>query len=748
MPATKPPSWHKFIQSPGARIIKPVDIVDKRVNGTVKDPYNFLLGEQTFLLRRSVMEDVPSVVVDFGRVVVGTLEIDFGVSHNFSAGRPGVRLAFSETLEFLSDRSDYTRSDSAQGDDKITNGTDQIAVGQEPYTWRNVRGCQFGRKVCADGPHGFRYVQISLDALRSDSPHTSLLGLVSITAVRLRWSGYLGTKESYLGWVESPRDKDLTQWWYDAVYTAEMAMGMFGTNEMEPRVADNGQLQATSPEGHVLLMDGAKRNREPHAVSLAIAALTMYIAHGEYEAARNTLQDLAPGQRDEWITPEASTNSSLPLFDSPLWWVVSAVDHVLYTGNTSFAEAYWKVMTMTLDDYYHGFLSNDTGMLHKPADMDDYASIPRSGPVTYYNALYVYALRKAGHLAMSLGKTDDANRWYTLASHVAHALWMRNFDIGHGAFYDGSACPGADIDTICDVRAQDGNMLAILAGITDDRVTEDILEYWFTLKLPWGSPLFDNSTLAKDRHLDQVVYPFISYFEYAARLSTKTFRSTRGLMSMLHKWMAEKGPEITTWEAIGLDGKPLDAGFTSMAHGSSTGLVSLLSNYDLGIRPLEPGFKTWHVCPSYQLTATKGVMPTPQGPIKVVMLAEQEALSAKKLSSRKARMHRKRAQIEAPYGTTGKICLPFSTPGLDPQVSVNGYTVWTKKGPTTYVEPHDSGMKIVLQDRVGNKEYEVYLPRAEVDTVLYGWNPYAVKKQEKDYAEVDLVMPDEKIDLE
>ena len=49
----------------------------------------------------------PSVVVDFGKPVVGFLSISFaGASNN----RPGIRLAFSEMIEYLTDVSDFTRS--------------------------------------------------------------------------------------------------------------------------------------------------------------------------------------------------------------------------------------------------------------------------------------------------------------------------------------------------------------------------------------------------------------------------------------------------------------------------------------------------------------------------------------------------------------------------------------------------------------------------------------------------------------
>lgn len=51
---------------------------------------------------------VPTIVLDFGIDVVGFLQISFrGASDN----SPGIRLAFSETLTYLTDLSDFTRSD-------------------------------------------------------------------------------------------------------------------------------------------------------------------------------------------------------------------------------------------------------------------------------------------------------------------------------------------------------------------------------------------------------------------------------------------------------------------------------------------------------------------------------------------------------------------------------------------------------------------------------------------------------------
>lgn len=56
-----------------------------------------------------VPDDVaPTIVIDFGIDVVGFAQISFGGA---SSNKPGVRLAFSETTEYLTDLCDFTRSD-------------------------------------------------------------------------------------------------------------------------------------------------------------------------------------------------------------------------------------------------------------------------------------------------------------------------------------------------------------------------------------------------------------------------------------------------------------------------------------------------------------------------------------------------------------------------------------------------------------------------------------------------------------
>lgn len=350
----------------------------------------------------------------------------------------------------------------------------------------------------------------------------------------------------------------------------------------------------------------------------------------------------------------------------------------MYTGNTSYADTYWGVLTKTLDEYYPTYL-NGTDQLVKPNELGygDYAFLPRSGPITYYNALYVHALRYAAQLASSLEHSEDADRWTTRASAVASALVESNFDTSVGAFYDGGPCPDEAAGTVCNVHAQDGNSIAVLAGVTDADKSEQILNYWAeAASRPYGNAFYDSSVLSPADRFDDRVYAFISYFELAARFSTAgTAESGFEEIRRLYGWMASHDPEITMWEGIGPDGGTYSGGFTSMAHGWSTGIVPIMSNYVLGVTPLAPGFSKWKVCPVVDggdLTWAKGVVPTPSGSLGV---------SWKKQDGDGGVVFT--LKVNAPGDTDGTICIP--TAGFaSTKVTLDGEEI-----------PYESGQLVV-----------------------------------------------------
>ncbi|KAI2464136.1 glycoside hydrolase family 78 protein [Annulohypoxylon bovei var. microspora] len=658
-------SWHQYVRAPTSSTVKPKAVLGAYTSGGVTNPEGLVTGTNVATLSRAENDtEIPTVVLDFGQNIVGLLEIDFARSTNASGEFPGLRVYFSESLEFLGNTSDFTRSDNAgQGSG--------VAVKNEPYTWLDQWGCEFGSQVCSDGLHGFRYLKIELDALAEDAPYTSPYGEVAINSVSLQWSGYLGTPDSYTGWFECS-DADLTQWWYDGAYTTEMCTDVFRDNDTEPRGASSASLL-----GKWVLLDGAKRDRDPYMGDLAVTALTSYLTHDFPEAARNVMEDLAQHQRnDGWIPPAS------------IW------DHVLYTGNLSYIETYYPTLVKVLDTYYVSHTDSATSLLVRQEGYGDYAFIPRDGSATYYSALYVLALTRAADLASLLSKPSDASRWRDRAANVSAGVRANLWDAEAGAFYD-RKCAGSG----CSAHAQDGNSIAILAGVTSSpansssssstiQYAESALSYLenATAK-PYGHAFYDAGGDELGEGYSERVYPFVSYFETAARFESGLADSAVALLRATYGHMAAGDPGATMWEGVGVNGSKYEGAFTSLAHGWSTGVTPLLTTYVLGVRPLKPGFQEWTVqpLPSSDLTWAKGVVPTPYGPLSVSWERNQTD-------------GRLMVNVTPPPGTNGTVIVP------EVQGEEKGQKAWANGGTGLEGEVAD---KSVLFRVEGGREYFV-----------------------------------------
>jgi len=111
LPGPGDSSWHKYVRAPRSRLIAPHAVLAAHTKGNVTNARGLINGDGPAILSRLTAQDaVPEIVVDFGQNTVGILSITFAGAANLSDGLPGLRLAFSETLQYLSDVSDFSRS--------------------------------------------------------------------------------------------------------------------------------------------------------------------------------------------------------------------------------------------------------------------------------------------------------------------------------------------------------------------------------------------------------------------------------------------------------------------------------------------------------------------------------------------------------------------------------------------------------------------------------------------------------------
>lgn len=645
------PSWHKYVLSPSTTLIAPKSVY--AVSGNVTNPESLIASSErgpATLRRAENSSIVPTVILDFGQNVVGYPILSFdGASSN----GPGIRLSFSETLEYLSNVSDFSRS---YNGDALTPGSDQFVVPSKgPTQWTDTYGCQSPttNQICADGLHGFRYIRLTLDALSSDYPLVSNYGEVNITSVKLNYTAYLGTPSSFSGFFECS-NPNLTQFWFDAAYTNELVTDHFRMNDTDPRNAYSSFL-----DSKLVVFDGAKRDRDPYVGDLAVSALSTYLTHTDASiGVRNVLEDLIQHQRsDGWIPPASINSYTLPLFDYPLWWVVVTWEYVLYTGDIGFAQTYYPNIQSVLDGFYPSVTNSTSGLLSKGLNgtggYGDYAFLPRTGEVTYYNALYVLALQSGSKIATLFNDTLTASSWTNRATSVSSAINSNLWDSSVGAYLDTTDDPSR--------HAQDGNGISIISGIANaSQATSALTHLSNATSLFYGNAFMDNDSIFSGA--SQRVYAFISYFDIVSRFLTPGFDggiSTPGSaleeINRLYSWMANNDPTHTFWEGIGPNGTAYESGYTSMAHGWSTGVLPALTNYVLGIEPLEVGFRRWRVRPHLcGLRWARGRVGTPLGPIDVSWRTEDSGLIV---------------EIDAPDGSVGEVSLAI---GKGTDISLDG----------------------------------------------------------------------------
>lgn len=104
-------SWIQYVRAPTSMTVLPRTVLPQLIKGNVTNPNGLITGDgPTTFSRLTASDPTPEIVVDFGTNTVGLVSIDFVGAYNLSEGLPGIRLAFSETLEYLTNDSDFSRS--------------------------------------------------------------------------------------------------------------------------------------------------------------------------------------------------------------------------------------------------------------------------------------------------------------------------------------------------------------------------------------------------------------------------------------------------------------------------------------------------------------------------------------------------------------------------------------------------------------------------------------------------------------
>jgi alpha-L-rhamnosidase len=413
-----------------------------------------------------------------------------------------------------------------------------------------------------------------------------------------------------------------------------------------------------------LIVDGAKRDRAVWSGDLAVEGPTLFYSSDSSNYIRGSLQLLGsyagsngyvsgdmPPQTPINTGPAPATTQNPYSASYSMYFVRDLALYYQYTADTSFVKQEWPIVE---NELAWSATQVDANGLFATTNADgadwDYYDGDKTGEVTAYNALYYQTLVDGVNLAKATGHTDLAAQYASQAASLKAKINATLFNTRTGV-YDLS-------NTVTGVVAQDANAYAIEYGVAPaDKVAGILARIKSSLWTATGTEPYSSG-------YSNIISPYVTGAELIARFDSTD--SANAVTLLENEW----GPMIapgdiytgTFWENESTTGTQ-GSSSTSMAHGWSTAPTSVLSEYVLGIQPVDAGYKTWTVRPQPgTLSWTEGQAPTPHGALSVKWNHDTNA-------------GRFAMQVKAPTGTAGTISVP--TFGAHVDVIVNGRTVWS-----------------------------------------------------------------------
>jgi hypothetical protein len=359
--------------------------------------------------------------------------------------------------------------------------------------------------------------------------------------------------------------------------------------------------------------DSPWREQGLYANDSLIQALCGYYALGEYAFPAFSFHLLGESlQPDGWLELCAPASIPITIPSFCMAWVMALEHHLQHSGDTAAAVAALPAATRMLDGWtaqmQDGLLPVPTGKRYWhfydwmpgvdgcAADGSGFAVLTECRFDALLNAYFILALEAGATLAERGGVTAAAARWRQTAAALRPAF-QRGFWRPDEGIYTAFAGPGQPAQPVASELCQ---ALALCAGVVTDPAQAGRLRRRLLAPDHGLVP----ATLSQSLYTLQAVAP-------DPECRTIALERIRGnwaemlLQGATSFWETRKG----SWDFD-------EAG--SLCHGWSTLPIFAFGAWLLGIRPLEPGFRTFSVDPDAQLAAgTSGRIPTPQGPIDI-----------------------------------------------------------------------------------------------------------------------------------
>ena len=392
-------------------------------------------------------------------------------------------------------------------------------------------------------------------------------------------------------------DPELTKIWYTGAYTVKLNLlqDYFGA----------------------ILMDRSDRHSWTGDAFPAQAA--SMVAFGNFDFVKKNLHNTA--------------NLSNDIASYALYWVLSLIDYVNYTGDTAMAKQYVENACKKLDlAYAHYGKSPKITFYGWDERLGAGFENPNSEAQNAYSMLSIRAWTEYSNLMRKIGNLKEADKYQGYATEKIQFLRSSNKMDTFGLHSAADA-----INT--NLTTKEENDILFNKNFKDrvNRISYSSFNEWFIISAMARTQRFDEAISAiKDSWGGQIRYGGTTFFE--------VFRP---------QWN-----EILDQN----DAPPNNqAGYTSLTHPWSAGVVRWLSEEILGIKSLEPGFKSFSIVPhlSRSLTSVTGAIPTQHGLISATFDSSSGI-----------------SHVTVPDGTIAKtIALPLGK-NVPATLKVNGKLIW------------------------------------------------------------------------
>jgi hypothetical protein len=339
-------------------------------------------------------------------------------------------------------------------------------------------------------------------------------------------------------------------------------------------------------------------------------ALCGYYAFGEYDFPKTSFTLLGDGLKDDGyleMCAPAAISLTIPSFS--LCWILEVADYFRFSGDLNFIRAQMPRIKKMIDTYintlidsllpcpigkrYWHFYDWANGLDGCAPGHDPFFKVldaPRfDAPL---NAFFSLALQAAANLARALGDSKSAKDYQAFTDRLKPAFHEKFWDAQFGAY--------ATYLVPSDSRhfAELTQALALLANISPDPVAAKLLD-----RLATANNGLVETTLSQSIHKFEALMQ--NKEKYASGVFDKIDRDWN--------YMLSRGA-TSFWETLKGGWDFDNAG--SLCHGWSATPVYFYQAYLLGIKPAEPGFKTFTLDPVTDVIhKASGRVHTPFGPI-------------------------------------------------------------------------------------------------------------------------------------